>query len=287
MNPLLPGELAYVFLVSIVDAILLSWITLVWYRRSVRRLMRVRGSESTDRDAPTLSDAVAPSEPLAPGPLTFALYDGTDAADSGVTAPPTINHRRLIVAYGLGTAFFSAIITGSQLAAEKTALPFVAWFGTWCINAWPLVPTLAILLVRDRASSVRMALMYVVGAAGAVVLVTLVPQVLRGSVNSAPLTNAYWLLAGLAATAWAPLLLVFVMGWRRTRTVVPLALAGILVFGFGSLAFRDALVRAFNLSTFRSGFLELAGLTNVQAAYYGLFMIVSIPVGYLAWRLLR
>ena len=40
MTQLLPGQLLYIFGASILDAALLSWLALLWYRRSVNRLMR-------------------------------------------------------------------------------------------------------------------------------------------------------------------------------------------------------------------------------------------------------
>ena len=40
MGDQLPGQLVYIFVVSIIDAALLSWLTLYLYRRRVRRLMR-------------------------------------------------------------------------------------------------------------------------------------------------------------------------------------------------------------------------------------------------------
>ena len=39
MTQLLPGQLLYIFGV-IFDAVLLSWLAMLWYRRSVNRLMR-------------------------------------------------------------------------------------------------------------------------------------------------------------------------------------------------------------------------------------------------------
>ena len=39
MSDTLNGELAHGFIVSILDAAILSWIALWWYRRSVRRFM--------------------------------------------------------------------------------------------------------------------------------------------------------------------------------------------------------------------------------------------------------
>ena len=40
MNQLLPGQLLYIFGASFLDAAVLSWLALFWYRHSVNRLMR-------------------------------------------------------------------------------------------------------------------------------------------------------------------------------------------------------------------------------------------------------
>ena len=39
MDSLVSGKLSYVLLVGIVDAAILSWLALIWFRRAVRRLM--------------------------------------------------------------------------------------------------------------------------------------------------------------------------------------------------------------------------------------------------------
>ena len=288
MNAQLPGELAYVFLVSIFDAVLLSWVALVWYRRSINQLMRLHGPApaATRAEDPLPPPDGSANVPLPPT-LTFAWYDHTSGRKGAVTAEGLATHKRLVLAYTIGAALFSAIVTWFQLGDERAARPLAAWVGTWWINAWPLAPALAILLVRDRFGSVRLALQYVVAAAGSVALATLLLQIARGRFNTAPLTNAYWTVVGIAFTAWAPLLLLGLIRWRRTRAAVPVALAATLVFGFGSFAFRNAMIRAFDLPAFRTGLLELAVVTNVQIAWYGLFMLASIPVGWAAWRLLR
>jgi hypothetical protein len=69
--------------------------------------------------------------------------------------------------------------------------------------------------------------------------------------------------------------------------VTPLALASTLLFGFGLMFFREALTRGLNVEAVRSSILNLAMLTSVETVQYGLYMLVSLPVGWLAWRLLR
>jgi hypothetical protein len=97
----------------------------------------------------------------------------------------------------------------------------------------------------------------------------------------------YWYAANLAFTASLPLALLLITGWRRIRAVTPLALSTTLVFGFALLLFRELLASAFNLEAVRSMLLAAAEVTSVEAAYYGAFMILVLPVGWVAWRLVQ
>ena len=291
MGDLLPGQLGYTFLVAILDAALLSWLALVWYGRSVRRLMR--GTRTADavavptRGAPREADASAFQ--AVPATLTFAIYDAAvgRGGDSSPASPEGSEFRRVVFAYCLGASLYSVVVTAAKLSGDGASMPFVAWFAEWWANAWPIVPTLAALLVLDRRGTIGMAGAFVAIGALALTLLTLVGQVARGAFTTAPVTNAYYLILGLALTASAPLVLVLLTGWRRVRAVMPLALASTLLFGFGSMAFREALVRAFNHSAARTVLLKLAVITNTNVSYYGLFMIVALPIGWLAWQLLK
>jgi hypothetical protein len=192
-----------------------------------------------------------------------------------------------MIAYGVGAALYAIVITALKFRGESPTPPFVAWFGDAWINAWPVVPTLVFLLVLDRATTVRMWAGYVGIGALALSLVTLSGQVLRGTLNTAPLTNVYWLLVALLWTAVPPLVLLLVTGWRRIRAVTPLALAATLFFGFGSLLSTEAFIRAFNVGRVQSLILDLAALTSVGAVRYLPFMLFSLPVGLFAWWSLR
>lgn len=291
MDGLFSGKLAYVFLVSIFDAALLALAALLWFRRSVQTLMRRRGkddSETAATDQPRPNDARA--QPDMPAQLSFALFEAADkeaTAKSPSTAPATPLRRRLLVAYVLGAAAYSIVITTLQFGGEEPGYPWVAWLGRWWENTWPVLPALAALLVLDRRATVRLVGWYLLIGLGAVCLFTLAGQVLRGTFNTAPITNVYWLLLSLAWTVSAPLALIAISGWRRIRAVMPIALAGTLAFGFALLLFRELLVWVFDFGPVRSVILDLSGLTSVSVAYYGLFLLMSLPVGLLAWVLLR
>lgn len=70
MDDLLPGRLTHIFLVSILDAVLLSWIALRLYRRSVRRLMAAGPRVATP------SDDSGPAAPAGGAVLAVTLLFG-------------------------------------------------------------------------------------------------------------------------------------------------------------------------------------------------------------------
>ena len=288
MTQLLPGQLLYIFGASILDAALLSWLTLLWYRRSVRRLMREApadaGPESSRRhDPPVVSHSEA--SPTEPGELKLAEERHEAVPRTAALRTPAM--VRLIVAYSAGAAAFAAVITGFKFWNASPPLVAVAWLAEWWTNLWPVVPTLVAMLVLDRPIALRLVLLYVLGGATVICLFTAAGQLLRGTLNTAPLTNVYWGIVGLTWTASFPLAVIVLTGWRRVRAVMPLALAGTLLFGFGSVLFRESLIRALNVEAFRSAFLSGAVFSSPATLQYTLFMLVSLPVGWLAWRLLN
>lgn len=289
MGGLLTGQLAYVFLVAILDAAVISWIALGWYRGSVRRLMRERGAPSRATAAvETARDDALPSAPaVSLVPLTVALFDVEASAQSRRSQHAGMGWQRLSIAYGIGAALHSALITYFFFLGFDTWPPVAAWIAQWLVFAWPIVPTLAIVLVLTRYEVIRLAVGYVVISGIAIAAVTLAGQVLRGSFSDAPLTNVFWFVAGLAFAAALPVALLVITGRRRIRAVTPLALSSTLVFGFALVLFREALTEAFNLEAIRNALLEVSALTNEHVMYYGVFMVLVLPVGWGAWLLLQ
>jgi hypothetical protein len=283
---LLFGKLTHVFLISMLDAALLSWLALWWYRGSVRRLMAGRGSKSAAPAAMPSHQPDPSAGAAAPESLAFALFEPS-RVPSPDSPRPSHDMRRLAIAYGVGAALYATVMTVLTLGGTSPAPPLVAWFGEAWMNAWPVVPTMILLFAVDRGARFRVAAWYLGIGPLAVLLITLIGQVLRGTLNTAPLTNVYWVLLGLLVTASAPLVLLLVTASRRVRAVTPLALSATLFFGFGSLLSTEALVRAFNVGPVQSLLLDLAALTSVGSVRHILFMLLSLPVGWLAWRSLR
>ena len=119
MTDLLPGQLAYVFGVSILDAALLSWVALLWYRRSVRRLMRERGPETVAPPAEPRQTAApightSSNERLEEFSLTEEPPESTTARTSVI---PRAGQRRVMLAYAAGAAAYAAVITTLKFTA--------------------------------------------------------------------------------------------------------------------------------------------------------------------------
>jgi hypothetical protein len=284
----LSGELFYIFLISIVDAAILSWVALRWYQRAVARRM---GADAQSSTAQSPSDAPASTEPHAGSGAALESLRVAVFGTGGASNQPSSRRewpagwRRLAVAYCVGAAMFSSVVTAAA-TVELESRPLTTVFGMWWINAWPIVPTLILLLLLDRRAGVKLVAAYLVCGSAALATLTLVVHVSQGSLNVAPLTNMYWLNVGIIAAAWWPLLLVLMSGWHRIRGVMPLALASTLFFGFGLLVFREAITRVFNTPALRDILLEVAVRTSTAVAYYSLYMIVALPAGWLAWRFL-
>jgi hypothetical protein len=292
MGDLITGKLGYVFLVSILDAAVLSWVALWWYGRSLSRLMLGRGNSAEPAavvaEAPGFRLPDTGDATTAQGGFAFRMIEpekGPPAKPSKSANP--VARRRVVLAYCVGAALYSAVITALTLASDASSTRLVVWFSMWWINAWPIVPTLIALLVLDRRGSLRLVGTYIGAGAIALSLLTLAGQVARGSFNTAPLTNMYGLAMALALTAYAPLALILITGWRPIRAVTPLALASTLVFGFSLMAFREGINEAFNVAAVRTAILALAQRSSTSAAYYGPFMLLSLPVGWVAWRVLQ
>lgn len=285
----LSGELFYIFLIAIIDAAILSWVALRWYQRTVAQVMGLRrrpGPASYQSDALASPERHAKSA-AADVPLRVAVFSTERLSNStpGRREWPA-GWRRLALAYCVGAALFSSVVTAAT-AVELGSPPLTAVVGMLWINAWPVVPTLILLLLLDRRSGLWLAAAYLLCGSAAIATLTLVVQVSRGSLNDAPLTNMYWLNVGIIATAWLPLLLLLISGWHRIRGVMPLALASTLFFGFGLLVVRRAIAEAVNTPALRDVVLEFAVLTSTRVAYYSLYFVLALPVGWLAWRFLK
>jgi hypothetical protein len=280
------GKLTYVLLVGIVDAAILSWLALVWYRRAVRRLMRRRVSGATTA-GPSPEDASGAPHPAgSPSSApTFAIFE-PDGRGGGASLPTIPGRRRLLIVYAVAAGLHALVITTFQLS-HQGEVSWVGAVGRWWVNTWPVVPALIALLVLDWRQSARLGGVFVAGGAVAIAFLTLVSRGLRGSIDAVPLTNTYWLLLLLGYTAAAPLALLLVTGWRRIRAVAPLVLSVTFLFGFAVVLFQTLMQHVLDVTAVRRAILSATAYTSAEGGYYGLFMLLVLPIGGLAWWLLR
>jgi hypothetical protein len=101
--------------------------------------------------------------------------------------------------------------------------------------------------------------------------------------SASPYENAISFLELLALYGWLPFLIICITSNRRLRSIVPLVLAGLLVFSFSNLLVQTAFIAAFDYPSVRQTLLRLDG-----RLIYALWMLIAaLPVGYACWLGLR
>ena len=279
MGDTLNGELAHVFIISILDAAILSWIALWWYRRSVVRFMTAPAS------------AVAPGDGAeVPGDAAEApargLVDRT-VAPAGATLPALPPAwRNVAAAYVAGALAYSTVLTIATMV-EAWPAPPAAIASVFWVNLWPIVPVLALLLALRWTQTLWLAALFVVSGSLLVVMVTLAGQIVRGAFNTAPLTNIYWSIAQLAATAYVPAFVLLLISRRRIRAVFAMTLTATILFGVGLMGFRRIALEMFGVAALKTLILEIALETTTDVAYYAIYMLLALPVGWVVWHVLR
>src|SRR6185436_15675588 len=123
MPELLPGKLGYTFMVSVLDAAILSGIVIWWYRRSVFRLMgqHARPAPAGAAAAPGAIPAPHAADSQASAPESTANRATVSLCEPEPTAHARRHHamgpralKRLVVAYGLGAAAHAAVLAVLQ-----------------------------------------------------------------------------------------------------------------------------------------------------------------------------
>jgi len=259
---LAPGILLEYFWDAVLLTIPLSYILLWWYRRAVDRAMRA----ATGGYSAEWIDHAAPFAGLSLGGDSIHLAEGSSRFRLVVV---------FITAAALGSAAWTTIFFYSP---DMEFLPLRA-FVVWYAYCWPAVPALAALLAAPRRRALSMFAGYVLAGAFATLVWSLVSRFALGRMNVSPLGNAANFLLFLAMEAGAPVLVVLVVTSRRIRGVSPLALAGLLVFSFGTLLVSEAFLSLVDIKSFRDRVPSLGG-----SALSVWFMVFSLGVGYLCWR---
>ena len=277
---ILPGQLAFIIVVGTFDAAVLGWVTLRWYQRAVTRVMAERPQQDLrgDRGNAMLPPAsVAARNSAGASPARAARHQRS--SDAWLA-------RRVTLAYLIGALFFSSILSGGMIADMGGANPAIVAAWLW-ICAWPIVPSLGLLLAYDRRLTLVITACYLAAGALAVAGVTFVSQALRGAVDVAPLTNIYAAMTTLFATIYVGVALVAVTAWRPVRLVMPVALATSLTFGLALLITPRLVAPAFEVAGIRDAVLGAPAVASGVPLYYATVLLVALPLGWIAWRVLN
>ena len=183
--------------------------------------------------------------------------------------------------YTLAAIAASAVSTGLYFASF--GLPFAALraFMMGYALAWPLLPTLAVMLTLSLRRAVLLVLGYYLVGAAVVVVWSFVSAAVLGRPEVSPLGNLGAYTGFLAVEALPPLAVIVVTTGRKLRPVTPLVLAGLLVFSFAALGLQAGFL----------SLLESAALRKMLLVFHGSdvvwFMLAALPVAYACWLALR
>jgi hypothetical protein len=272
-----PGILWTYFQNAIVMTIPVSVVLLAWYRRSVSRNMRGRSEWTSGTSGAPIHGANVSTQD---GPPPAGLSAKAAPADGAVasTALEVRSRRRIAVVYASGGGIAAAVLTAVFFASgvEGAALRvFVVWYA-FC---WPVVPALAALLAVSRRRAVLMFGLYVAAGIAVTWAWSLVNKLALGRAAIVPSENVVSFLKFLVVEAWLPYLIILVTTNRRLRSVSPLALAGLLVFSYSSLAVYFTTVALIDSGSPGRSLIGLAGAHIVSV----LFLIAALPVGLVCW----
>jgi hypothetical protein len=194
--------------------------------------------------------------------------------------------RQAAAAYSVGGLAYSTVITIATIVEAWPAVPAAIASVFW-VNLWPLVPVLGLLLALRWTQTLWLAALFVIAGSLLIVVVTLIGEILRGAFDTAPLTNVYWSILQLVLTVYVPAFVLLLISRRRIRAVFAMTLAATILFGVGLMVFRRVALELFGVARLRSLILEVAVKTTNDVAYYAIYLLLAVPVGWVVWRVLR
>lgn len=264
MDRIAPGILFLYLLYAVLLTIPVSLVLIWWYKTAVGRSMAVAGTA----DLPAAIDYLAP--PIAASPRSPGLQN--------LEARVRLRLSVVYIFAALCAALFWTLLLFRSGGLDFT--PLRGFIVTYTY-AWPAVPTLIALVALDRRRSFQVLLGYVALGVLVTVLWSAVSQSISGSRAANPWMNGWQAARLIAVTASLPGLILLIVANRRIRGVSPLVLAGLLVFTFSAAFFNEFLIRLAD----HSGLLRVLFVFGATRMGFW-FMLATVPVGYLCWRLL-
>ena len=271
------GELTYAILASVLASFILTWILLAGYRRAVARIMRIASAQPEFEPS-----MVTPPEP---------------SAQPHISAFAT--RRRLALVYSAATGLSALVLALPliwKLVDEAGAWWWPGMVGHW-LTLWApsVILVCALLAARRRATILALFATWLLVVASAIVF-SLLTRLMAGDLPASGLAaNAWQTSKQFLVNAIVPLALVYVTGRPRLRNVLPLILVVVILLSFLLLAYNRG-VMANQQEIAIAGTSILTWLGTEPSFYvdwalllllYSLpFLLLSLPVGVVAWRLL-
>lgn len=252
-----PGQIAYYFAAAVVLTFPASSILLWSFRRQVARAMRLRGRGSELAPRRAAEARRASNAPIRAGSATLR-----QCAILGLAA--------LLAGIAFTLFFFWGNRDARSTAFLFVCLPYV--------YAWPLVPSLQLVL-HGRYAGWSITAAYVALGAAAVLVWSLCARFVLQRADVTPLANVTTFLGLVSLYAGPPYLTIVAIGRPGIRPVSAFVLVGLLVFSCGGLLSMGL----FGAIADRQTLLPTAAFMGPT----GLFMVVSLPLGYLCWQVQR
>lgn len=232
MTFILTGEAPLILTMSGCLGLLLSFPLLRLYRRAMKRGM------ARHTEVPAVTEAadivrVTPVPPSAPLAIAYADLGGERSVVGGgdLYRRARIGPWQAAAVYGLGGAFFAAVLAFAVLLSDGLGLRPLRFLVLFWVYTWPLVPTLWLVATATRREKRLVATAYVVGYGVLTLAVVITSPDL--SVSQAIL---FWIIVNLPPTL---LFLVFLL--RQVRAVAPLVVT-LLVFAVTGVNFFSVVV---------------------------------------------
>ena len=280
MTPIASGELIYAITTAVLAAFIVTWILLIGYRRAVARTMRTASAQAD------LEFSMA--SPMAPS-LAPSFAPSAQAVRSAIDAAAT--RRRLALVYGAAFGLSSLVLALPltwELVQESGAESWPGLLANWMALWAPSVVLVGALLAASRRSTlIALIAAWLIVVLSASALPALA-RLIAGNYSMAGLAANAWQASGLfLLNAIPPLALIYITGRRRIRNVLPLILVVVILLSLLLLSYnRWQMANVQDIATANPVLIWL--VTNI-GAFAGpalLFLLLSLPVGLLAWRLL-
>lgn len=275
LPPIESGELIHAITFAVIAAFIVTWILLAGYRRAVARTMRTASAQAD------LDPSLVSPEPMATPP--------TPRVQSAIGA--TATRRRLALVYGAAfglSALVLALPLTWKIVQESGVESWPGLLSNWMTIWAPSTVLLCALLAASRRSTV---LALIAAWLLVVLAATALPALVRliaGNTSMAGLGANAWQASGLfLLNAVPPLALVYLTGRRRVRNVLPVVLVMVMLLSFLLLGYNNwQMANVQNLSTANPMLMWLVMNVGLYTGPALLFLLLSLPVGLLAWWLL-